>query len=87
MLTCWNSLTGKSIKTDAPEVEECRQIGKTVLIIESCVQFFERLASDMRACLNAACFHEKMPISQRRVVITLILKKRLQSHWRPITQT
>ena len=80
-------------------VQECRQILKTFsngkspgedgFTVEFYVQFFELLAPDMPASLNAAYLHGKMSVSQRRGVITLIPKDDSNllelSNWRPIT--
>ena len=80
-------------------VEECRQILKTFsngkspgedgFTVEFYVQFFELLAPDMLASLNAAYLHGEMSVSQRRGVITLIPKDDSNllelSNWRPIT--
>ena len=65
-------------------VKECRQILKTFsngkspgedgFTVEIYVQFFELLAPDMLASLNAAYLHGEMSVSQRRGVITLITK-------------
>ena len=79
--------------------EECRQILKTFsngkspeedgFTVEFYVQFFELLAPDLLASLNAAYLHGEMSISQRRGVITLIPKDDSNllelSNWRPIT--
>ena len=56
--------------------------------VEFYVQFFELLAPDMLASLNAAYLHGEMSVSQKRRVITLIPKddSNLElSNWRPIT--
>ena len=80
-------------------VEECRQILKTFsngkspgedgFTVEFYVQFFEFLAPDLLASLNAAYLHGEMSVSQRRGVITLIPKEDSSllelSNWRPIT--
>ena len=80
-------------------VEECRQILKTFsngkspgedgFTVEFYVQFFEFLAPDLLASLNAAYLHGEMSVSQRRGVITLIPKDDSSllelSNWRPIT--
>jgi len=80
-------------------VQECRQILKTFsngkspgedgFTVEFYVQFFELLAPDMPASLNAAYLHGEMSVSQRRGVITLIPKDDSNllelSNWRPIT--
>ena len=76
-------------------VEECRQILKTFsngedgFTVEFYVQFFELLAPNMFASLNAAYLHGEMSVSQRRGVITLIPKGDSNllepSNWRPIT--
>ena len=78
---------------------ECLQILKTFsngkspgedgFTTEFYVQFFDILAPDLLASLNAAYFHKEMSISQRRGVITLIPKDDSNllelSNWRPIT--
>ena len=64
-------------------VEESRQIGKTVLIIEFCVQFFELPAPDLLASLNTANFHGEVPISPRSRYTDP--ERRLHFYWRPIT--
>jgi len=82
-------------------VEECHQILKTFsngkspgedgFTVEFYVQFFELLAPDWLASLNAAYLDSEMSVSQRRGVITLIPKDDSSSNllklsnWRPIT--
>ena len=89
----------KNILEGELTVEECRQILKTFsngkspgedgFTVEFYVQFFELLAPDMLASLNAAYLHGEMSVSQRRGVITLIPKDDSNllelSNWRPIT--
>ena len=62
-------------------VEECRQIRKTVLIIEFCAQFFELPARDLLASLHAPYFHEEMP----KINCYTDPERRLQFHWRPFS--